>query len=352
MKKFALIMTVMAMLASCQGQNKYSLTGQFKDCADQTIYLLCSGNVLDSVYSADGSFSFEGTVDTPEFAYIANNRAIRQASLDCQFILEPGKLVMEPLPDFGEYIVKGSRANNLMAGLSDQSAKLTQYYEQNEGKEGIIDEVQTKYNDLLIKGVKENTDNMFGMVCLRELAYEQDPATTRSMLDSFDAKIQKSKLWQTINESNSKQLKTATGQPYINFSQARRDGVMVSAKDVISDPANKYVLIDFWASWCGPCMREVPFLKETYAKYMGKGFQILGVSLDHTRDAWENAIVVNQMNWIHVSDLKYWDNEVAKLYGVNSIPANFLIDCATGKIIASGLRGEKLQQKISQLLDK
>jgi alkyl hydroperoxide reductase subunit AhpC len=99
-------------------------------------------------------------------------------------------------------------------------------------------------------------------------------------------------------------------------------------------------------------MREVPFLKETYAKYMGKGFQILGVSLDHTRDAWENAIVVNQMNWIHVSDLKYWDNEVAKLYGVNSIPANFLIDCATGKIIASGLRGEKLQQKISQLLDK
>ena len=352
MRKCVLILAVMAVLSSCSGQNKYSLTGKFENCTDQTIYLVCSGNVLDSVFSADGSFRFEGTVTTPEFTYIANNRVVRQASLDCQFILEPGKLVMEPLPDFGEYIVKGSRANNLMAELSDQSAKLTLYYEQNEGKEGIIDEVESKYNDLLLKGVKQNKNNMFGLVCLRELAYDQDPATTRSMLDSFDDKIQKSKLWQTIDASNSKQMATATGQPYIDFSQATRDGVMISAKEVISDPENKYVLIDFWASWCGPCMREVPFLKKTYTKYLGKGFQILGVSLDHTRDAWENAIVVNGMNWLHVSDLKYWDNEVAKMYGVNSIPANFLVECSSGKIIASGLRGEKLEQKISELLDK
>lgn len=97
-------------------------------------------------------------------------------------------------------------------------------------------------------------------------------------------------------------------------------------------------------------MREVPFLTETYGKYFDKGFQILGVSLDRARDPWQKAIVENQMNWIHVSDLKYWDNEVAKQYGINSIPANFLVEAATGKIVATNLRGQNLEKKIAELL--
>ena len=343
-------MAVMAILSSCSGQSSYKLSGQFEDCTNETIYLVCSGDVIDSVFSADGSFQFNGKAVQPEFTYITNNRVVRQATLQCQFILEPGKLVMEPLPDFGEYVVRGSRANNLMAELSAQSAELTHYYEANEGKEGVLEEVEAKYNDLLVKGVEANPDNMFGIVCLRELAYEQEPMATRAMLDTFDPELQKSKLWQSLDESNSKKLATTTGKPYIDFSQATPDEVMLSAKDVISNPAHKYVLIDFWASWCGPCMREVPFLKETYAKYSGKGFQILGVSLDRERDAWLAAIKDNQMDWLHVSDLKYWSNEAAGLYGVNSIPSNFLIDCSTGQIIAIGLRGNNLEKKIAELL--
>lgn len=97
-------------------------------------------------------------------------------------------------------------------------------------------------------------------------------------------------------------------------------------------------------------MREVPFLKETYSKYFGKGFQILGVSLDRNKDSWQKAIVDNQMNWVHVSDLKYWDNAVAKQYGINSIPANFLVDAGTGMIVATNLRGKELEKKIAELL--
>lgn len=98
-------------------------------------------------------------------------------------------------------------------------------------------------------------------------------------------------------------------------------------------------------------MGEVPYLKETYSKYSKKGFQILGVSLDQNGDSWRKAVKDNDMNWIHVSDLQYWNNAAAALYGVNSIPANFLIDCRTGKIIATSLRGANLEKKISELLD-
>lgn len=97
-------------------------------------------------------------------------------------------------------------------------------------------------------------------------------------------------------------------------------------------------------------MRELPYLKETYTKYFDKGFQIIGVSLDRSRDAWLKAIKDNQMNWIQLSDIKYWDNEVAKQYGINSIPANFLVEASTGKIVATNLRGKDLEKKIAELL--
>lgn len=98
-------------------------------------------------------------------------------------------------------------------------------------------------------------------------------------------------------------------------------------------------------------MRELPFLKEAYSKYSGKGFQILGVSLDRAREPWIKAMQDNGMNWVNVSDLKYWSNEVAVQYGINSIPSNFLIDCSDGTIVAVGLRGKNLEAKLSELID-
>ena len=350
MRKTYLLLAFAAFMFSCSGNNSFNLTGKFDKCNNQMLYLICSGEVLDSINSTDGSFEFNGTAAIPALAYVTNNRVVRSAVLQCMFILEPGKMVMEPIPESPDYVVRGTKANDLLAGLAEESMKLTQYYEKNEGKDGIIEEVEAKYNNILLKGVKENFDNMYGLACLRELAYEQDPADTRQMLDSFIPDLKKTKLWESLDANNQKHMATATGQPYIDFSQAKPDGSMLSAKEVISNPANKYVLLDFWASWCGPCMREVPYLKKTYSKYSDKGFQILGVSLDQKRESWLKAIDDNDMSWLHVSDLKYWSNEAAGLYGVNSIPANFLIDCSTGKIIATSLRGDKLEQKIAELL--
>ncbi|MCD0488718.1 TlpA family protein disulfide reductase [Pedobacter sp. MC2016-14] len=121
----------------------------------------------------------------------------------------------------------------------------------------------------------------------------------------------------------------------------------------LSDYRGKYVLLDFWASWCGPCREENPVVVKAFRTYRDKNFDVLSISLDQPgkRDAWIKAIHVDHLDWTHVSDLKYWNSEVAQLYAVRSIPQNFLID-PQGRIIAANLRGEALDRKLAEIFFK
>ena len=125
------------------------------------------------------------------------------------------------------------------------------------------------------------------------------------------------------------------------------DGKALKLSDVYK--SNKYTLIDFWASWCGPCMGEVPYLVDAYAQYHSKGFEIYGISLDREKDSWTSAISRYKMDWKHVSDLQFWNCAAARAYNINSIPANYLVD-SKGTIVARNLRGTALAETLSKLL--
>lgn len=140
--------------------------------------------------------------------------------------------------------------------------------------------------------------------------------------------------------------KVAIGQPAPDFTMNDSLGNQIS----LSSKFGNYLLVDFWAAWCGPCRVENPNVVLAYQKYHEKGFDVFGVSLDDDRNEWIQATQDDQLTWTHVSDLKGWGNEAAKLYGVNAIPGNFLLDI-DGIIIARNIRGQELQDKLAGIFE-
>ncbi|MDR2284377.1 MAG: TlpA family protein disulfide reductase [Sphingobacterium sp.] len=143
--------------------------------------------------------------------------------------------------------------------------------------------------------------------------------------------------------------KTVDGAKFINITQLDPNGKKINLYDYLK--GKKYVLVDFWASWCGPCRAENPHVLKVYNKYKAKGFDVFAISLDDSKDRWVKAIKDDNMPWAQVSDLKGWKNEAAQYYNITAIPMNYLLD-ANGNIVAKNLRGDNLEKEIAKLLDK
>ena len=172
---------------------------------------------------------------------------------------------------------------------------------------------------------------------------DRDLAEVEKMYEGLTPRIKNAYLGRKLKTSIDNIKKTSIGSVVPDFTLQAPDGKDVS----LSDYRGKIVLLDFWASWCGPCLREVPNVKKVYDKFHAKGFEILSVSLDDKKDNWVNAIEKNDLNWGHVSSLKGWSCPVAKLYNVSGVPAMLLID-KEGKIVATKLRGDLLMEKVAE----
>ena len=219
--------------------------------------------------------------------------------------------------------------------------------EQREAKAKQMNDLEEQYIATAKEGIKQNINNAVGVFLLKKNHYYMDVEELDPLMSQIPAAYNNDETIIRIKENVEKMKATAVGQKFTDFEMQTPEGKTIKLSDYVGK--GKTVLVDFWASWCGPCRREMPNLVEAYAKYKNKNFEILGVSLDQSGDSWKEAIKKLNITWPQMSDLKYWNCEGAKLYAVSSIPHTVLID-GDGIILARGLHGEELQEKLAEVL--
>lgn len=246
-----------------------------------------------------------------------------------------------------EYFASQSKFQNTMDSLRREM----QYAQQNQNsinyRNALIQaRMLEQSNEVRIKEfLKDNGDQVAALAALTHLSPEKDFELFDEVLNELQPKLENNPIYTKLKKQISNLAQTQVGAEAPDISMAGVDGEPIK----LSSFRGKYVLIDFWASWCKPCRIENPNVVRMYNEYKDKDFEIYGVSLDEERNKWLQAIEQDGIKWVQVSDLKGWNNEAAQTYNVNSIPETVLLS-PEGEIIARGLRGRDLEEKLKELL--
>lgn len=375
MRIFILVITF---LQSCfaAGQDNFSISGKVDSLKNgykiYLVYQVEDQQIADSTTIVNGNFTFAGKLKYPVFSalYLHKNpyvnRPAKGEAMDYfRFYLEPAQIKMQAPDSLKKIIITNSPGNELNAKLrgmlkanDEKFATLGKEFralpkEKQENK-AVLDSVINREKQILAESYQIHLDfaNRYpdaylSLISLSHIAAQPGMTTgAEKAYQKLPQKLKDTPLGKGIPLQLASQRNTQIGSIAPDFEQGTPEGKTLK----LSGFRNKYLLLDFWASWCGPCREENPNLVAAYKKYKDKGFEILGVSLDGAgqRKAWVDAIATDQLSWAQVSDLKGWDNAAAQVYGIRSIPGSFLID-PSGKIIAKNLRGKDLQEKLESL---
>jgi peroxiredoxin len=373
-KKTVLLIAALLPL-SVMAQSGYTITGKMPGLTvPAKAYLVTLQNGAwkekDSVAIINGKFQFKGIVNEPQQAILAVKRTSvaesRNQGDQVGFFLENSNIAFTATDSITKSKVTGSvadreshelealvrpltnniiRLNNKFSKYSKASASLSAE-ERKIASDSVANWV-TEIRNIKLNFVETHLNSFMGLYTYSYsiLGSKFNPADVEPLFHKLSLKLQSSELGKRTAEKIAIAKRGQAGIKVTDFTQNDVNGKPFT----LSSLRGKYVLVDFWASWCAPCRAENPNVRKAYQALKDKNFEIVSVSLDAGKSQWVDAINKDGMPWIHVSDLKGWKNEVAVLYGVNSVPQNFLIN-PEGVVVARDLRGDDLTTKLSAFI--
>ncbi len=365
---FLMIPVVAALMLACSGNDaKYVITGKNAPQDGAVVYLVdrIVADAIDSTVVADGAFRMKGKATRDAFMHVEIK------GTDWNYLLFNDGVPIQI--NYTDSSVTGSALNNKLTECDKRNSKayarLNQLVEDflalsQEDRDAIEDEFVAQYSDVYqqfadtsLAIIEENMDNLIPVAFIENVPEVAGYAKFNELVSSdtpfarhpFVVDLKEGLEEAMAEELKAEDVKSAViGQKFLDLEEADTEGKMHKLSEYVGQ--GKWVLVDFWASWCGPCKAEMPNVRDAYKQYHDKGFEIVGLSFDSEKEPWEKAIVEWQMPWIHLSDLKYWKSVAAGVYSVNSIPDNLLVN-PEGIVVARGLRGEALAKKLAEVFD-
>ena len=368
----ALIMCLIA-ASACAEKAGYAITGTAQGTVDGDSIFICDMQgffqmvPIDTTVVKDGKFEFTGTIDDGvALKYILPTHKgtneglglaivlIENANIKVQiFTQNSGKeaIVESDGPEFKlwkQYQTLEDEWNNKQQPSWDIVREQKGTTEEIAAAQKEMDKISVQMHEAKKKFMFDHIPSGVSDLILSYIYSEsKDETEKQELLKIFKEKSPNTPNYKKIAASIEAVINGEVGSTYTDFTMADPSGKDIRLSDYVKN--NKYTLVDFWASWCGPCCAEMPNVVKAYNKFHGKGLEIVGVSLDNNKNAWLKGLERLKMAWPQMSDIKGWECEGAALYGIKSIPSNILID-RNGKIVAKNLREEELHTKLAELL--
>ena len=361
----ASILFSVALLTSCHS-NSYKISGSVSSSeglADgDTLFItkdLQTGIPSDTLIIQDGKFKMSGETDSTALCMIYS---AKRNEINAAFFMEPGTIDIQLTDQPGASRVGGTTCNKQWQTLNDSVMSIGKEINriaehiygnnlsQEEQQKGMeqIEKLNKRFAELVVKTAEKNIDNEFGYFLLTYYPDELIDNNTRAkLIKDLPAEMRQRTAIKQLEQAINAAAKTAEGATIKDFTQKALDGTEISLMDEVKK--HKVTVIDFWASWCGPCRQEMPFMMQMYDKHQSKGLGIIGISLDNDKDAWVKGTEALGFTWPQMSDLKGWENEIAQHFQVTSIPHTIVVD-QKGTILRRGLRGEELEAFIAEQL--